>query len=223
MNSMKRPLIRSSLLAVTLFAVVACGSSTEDPAVEETSSAPVAAQGELPPGHPSLEPGAASEGMIGAPPPGSGAGAAGLGWTAPAGWVEEPPANPVRKAQYRVGDDGLCVVYYFGPGEGGDAQSNAARWADQFERPDGRSAREVMLFERIEVAGIPVTLVEVTGTYKEGGMGGPPRTNPGFMLLGAIAEGPDANWFFKLIGPESTLNKEKVAFRGMVDSLHRGG
>jgi len=129
----------------------------------------------------------------------------------------------MRKAQYRAGDGATCVVYYFGPGEGGDAQSNAARWADQFEQPDGRSSREVMLFERIEVAGLPVTLVEVTGTYKEGMMGGQGSTNPGFMLLGAIAEGPDANWFFKFTGPESTVDRQKQAFRAMVDSLQSGG
>ena len=120
------------------------------------------AEGALPPGHPSLED--VSEGMIAPPPPGSGSGDAGLTWTVPAAWVEEAPANAMRKAQYRVGGDATCVVYYFGPGEGGDAQSNAARWADQFERPDGSSAREAMSFERFEVADVPVTLVEVTGT-----------------------------------------------------------
>jgi hypothetical protein len=222
MNSMKGPIVRSILLAATLVAVVACGGSSDDPAVPESSPAPGTAQGELPPGHPSLDPGA-NDGMIAAPPPGSGAGTAGLTWTAPAGWVEETPANPMRKAQYRVGDDGMCVVYYFGPGEGGDAQSNVGRWADQFDQPDGRPSREVMVFERIEVVGTPVTLVEVAGTYNEGMMGGQAKANPGFMLLGAIAEGPDANWFFKFTGPESTLNKEKTAFRGMVESLHRGG
>jgi hypothetical protein len=222
MNSIERPLFRSSLLAITLLVVLACGGTTEEPVVEESSSAPVSSQGELPSGHPPLEPGA-SGGMIAPPPPGSGAGAAGLVWTAPAGWVEEAPANRMRKAQYRVGAEGICVVYYFGPGEGGDAQSNAARWADQFDQPDGRSSREVMAFERFEVAGTPVTLVEVTGTYNEGMMGGEANAHPDFMLLGAIAEGPDANWFFKLTGPENTLNEEKAAFRGMIDSLRRGG
>ena len=222
MNTTRRRLTCSCVIAALVFVLVACGTSSEETVVAESSPDSDAAPGELPPGHPSLEAGA-KDGAIAPPPPGSGAGAAGLGWTAPAGWVEEPPANPMRRAQYRVGDDGTCVVYYFGPGEGGDAQSNAKRWADQFEQPDGRSSREVMLFERIEVAGTPVTLVEVSGTYNEGVMGGAARSNPGFKLLGAIAEGPDANWFFKFTGPESTLNSEKAAFRTMVESLQRGG
>jgi hypothetical protein len=220
MNSMSRSLIGSCLLVATIFVVVACGSSPEETGDVDSSPDSDSVQGELPPGHPSLD--GVSEGMIAPPPPGSGSGEAGLAWTVPLDWVEETPANPMRKAQYRVGDGATCVVYYFGPGEGGDAQSNAARWADQFEQPDGRSSREVMLFERVEVAGVPVTLVEVTGTYKEGMMSGQASANPGFMLLGAIAEGPDANWFFKLTGPESTVNRQKRAFRVMVDSLRSG-
>jgi len=221
MNTMSRSLIGSCLLVATIFVVVACGSSPEETADVGVAPESDPAQVELPPDHPSLE--GLSEGMIAPPPPGSGSGEAGLAWTVPLDWIAETPANPMRKAQYRVGDGATCVVYYFGPGEGGDAQSNAARWADQFEQPDGRSPREVMLFERIEVAGLPVTLVEVTGTYKEGVMGGQGSVNPGFMLLGAIAEGPDANWFFKFTGPESTVNRQKQAFRAMVESLKRGG
>ena len=222
MKSMRRPLTWFCFLAGTMLVLGACGTSSDDTVVDESDQGSEATRGELPPGHPSLDQGS-SEGMIAPPPPGSGSGEAGLAWTAPTGWAEETPANPMRKAQYRAGDDATCVVYYFGPGEGGDAQSNAARWADQFEQPDGRSSREVMQFEPIEVGGIPVMLVQVTGTYREGMMGGPAQARPGFMLLGAIAEGPDANWFFKFTGPESTLNQEKEAFRAMVESVQRGG
>jgi hypothetical protein len=221
MKPMIRRLVFSGLLCATLLVLAGCGSSSEDAVGSGSSTDSGSAEGALPPGHPPLE--QASEGMIAPPPPGSGSGEAGLAWAVPGGWVEEPPANAMRKAQYRVGDDALCVVYYFGPGEGGDAQANALRWADQFDQPDGGPSREAMLFERIEVAEIPVTLVEVTGNYREGGMGGPPTTNPGFMLLGAIAEGPDANWFFKFTGPESTVNGQKPAFRAMIESLRRGG
>ena len=46
----------------------------------------------------------------------------------------------MRHAQYRVpggNGDGECIVFYFGPGEGGDPMSNARRWAGQFDQPDG--------------------------------------------------------------------------------------
>ena len=71
--------------------------------------------------------------------------------------------------------------------------ANAQRWADQFAQPDGRSSREVMKTETIEVGGVPVLLSEVTGTYSGGMamMGGPSQDLEGYMLLGAVAEGPD--------------------------------
>jgi hypothetical protein len=39
------------------------------------------------------------------------------------------------------------------------------------------------------------------------------------MLLGAIAEGPDAPWFFKFTGPEATVRAQRQAFVGMMRSL----
>ena len=55
---------------------------------------------------------------------------------------------------------------------------------------------------------IEVLVIEVTGTYV-GGMGGPDGAQkPGYMLLGAVAAGPDANWFFKLTGPQATVETQ---------------
>ena len=169
----------------------------------------------LPPGHPPLkggtlprtaEPAKESEGLT---------------WRAPAGWVAETPQSGMRKAQYRVpgpGGDAECVVFYFGPGQGGDAMANAARWAAQFQDsgPSSLKTREEA------VGGLSVLLVEVGGTYV-GGMGGTnSAAQKGYMLMGAIAKGPDANWFFKLIGPEATINAERVHFEELVRSLKKG-
>ncbi len=177
----------------------------------------------LPPGHPPIS---GRAGSVVPPSPGSGGGATGLAWRAPAGWIEEAPSSSMRKAQYRVpgpAGDGECVVFYFGPGQGGDAMANAKRWAGQFRQPDGRSSEEVMRTSRLEAGDVHVLLVEVSGIY-EGGMtmtDEPAEPKPGFMLLGAIAEGPDANWFFKLTGPEATVKAERPAFERMLRSLAR--
>ncbi len=45
----------------------------------------------------------------------------------------------------------------------------------------------------------------------------------GAGLLGAIAQGPDANWFFKLTGPEATLQEQRKAFEALYRSLRRPG
>lgn len=186
---------------------------------------------ETPPSRPSEATDAGSgSGSRTLPIPGVGAPAAGatgsgpLTWDVPSAWAEETPSNSVRLAQYRVpGDagDGECIVFYFGPGQGGDPQSNAERWAGQFSQPDGSSSLEKMTMTRLDDARLPVMIVEVTGTY-DGGMSGPIEAE-GYMLLGGIAQGPDAPWFFKLIGPEQTVRAHRDAFVSMMESLRADG
>jgi hypothetical protein len=132
----------------------------------------------------------------------------------------------MRRAQYRIpgpGGPAECAVFYFGPGQGGDAKSNAARWASQFHGADGGPAGDAVKTREIKVGDIPVVLVEVTGTYA-GGMGSGPSgpERPNYMLLGAIAQGPDANWFFRATGPRATLETQRAAFDGLIRSLKRG-
>jgi hypothetical protein len=134
----------------------------------------------------------------------------------------------MRKAQYRVsgaGGDAECVVFYFGPGEGGDALTNAQRWANQFTLADGRPGSAGMKVESRKVADIDVLIVEVGGTYQGGFRMQQTKEapKPGQRLLAAIAGGPDANWFFKLIGPEATVENQRAAFEDLVGSLKRGG
>jgi hypothetical protein len=176
--------------------------------------------GELPEGHPPIGAGTPA---IPPPPPGSGVGSAAMTWKVPEGWTEEPPASAMRRAQYRVpgkAGDAECVVYYFGPGQGGDPRANALRWATQFKQPDGRDSAQLLKTTPIDVGGLTVLLVEVNGTYDN------PMVNneakPGYMLLGAVAEGPDANWFFKLTGPEATVQAQRQAFDRLVHSLRTG-
>lgn len=133
----------------------------------------------------------------------------------------------MRRAQYKVpgpGGDGECAVFYFGPGQGGDPMSNADRWADQFTLADGSPARSAMTTSELTVNGLKVVIVEVAGTYK-GGMtmnAAPATPKAGYRLLGAVAPGPDANWFFKLTGPDNTVTAQHDAFVAMVRSLRAG-
>jgi hypothetical protein len=160
-------------------------------------------------------------------PEGAGTGDRALDWTVPSGWTPEKPSSSMRRAQYRVpgsAGDGECAVFYFGPGQGGDPMANAERWASQFTNPDGSPARGSMKTSEIDAGGLKVVLVEIAGTYS-GGMtmtAEPAVPEPGYRLLGAIAPGPDANWFFKLTGPDATINAQRAAFVSMVRSLKRG-
>lgn len=204
----KKPLASSLLLLLALLAGCA-----DDGAVDESSAAGVEpGEGGLPAGHPPLDE----------------AGRPQMVWQVPEGWVVEPPASGMRVAQYRVpgpGGDALCVVFYFGAGEGGDPDANARRWAGQFVQPDGAPSAERMVVTPVESAAVPVRLVEITGTY-DGGMAmadRPTQRQPDYMLLGGIAEGPDAPWFFKFTGPEATVRPQREPFVRMLESIRREG
>ena len=125
------------------------------------------------------------------PPPGSGTAASGLVWTDPKGWVKGAPSSAMRRAQYRIpgpGGDGELVVFYFGPGQGGDAQSNAERWASQFLDERGQPATASLKTRPLEANGIAITVVEARGAYQSGSMMGSQsvEAKPGYALLGAI-------------------------------------
>ena len=223
-------LMSAPIFALTLVVLTACGDTTQEqpqqgPPPEPSSGAPpVDPAGALPPNHPPLE-GLVPQVAVPAVPLESGTGAQGLAWDTPEGWIAETPTSNMRRAQYRLsggGGDAECVVYYFGPGQGGDATANALRWAEQFAQPDGRPSSEALESSSIEVGGIPVLLTSITGTYGGGSMTGAAQRLTDHMLLGAIAEGPDSNWFFKLTGPEKTLRENQAAFDAMIRSLRAG-
>lgn len=100
--------------------------------------------------------------------------AAGLRWTAPAGWKSEAP-RPMRAATYSVapaaGDEagGEVVINYFGPGQGGSVEANIERWKGQVQSPDGKPATATVA--KRTVRGIPMTTIDASGAYS--GMGGP--------------------------------------------------
>jgi hypothetical protein len=131
----------------------------------------------------------------------------------------------MRWAQYALPpagadtEEGECVVFYFGPGQGGDPQSNAERWASMFQ--DAAGQPPAPLLEQSEVGGRSVMKVFVEGTYAPapmmGGEAAPPK--PGYKLLGAIVEGPDANWFFKCTGPLVTMDAHRKAFDALIASI----
>jgi len=237
---------RQSTLVLGALAIVlgSCGSPSPDPAkgkgpvVEKKGAAPGGPElpvnhppagggatqpSDLPSGHPPL--GESPHGDVVPPAEGSGTGSAALTWTVPEGWTVETPSSSMRKAQYRVpgeGGEAECIVFYFGPGQGGDAKSNADRWAGQFAGADGGAVTPVT--KEIEVSGLKVMTVEAAGTYGGGAMMGGPPTEPksDWLLLGAIVEGPDANWFFKLTGPKATVEAQRAAFDGMLQTLRTG-
>lgn len=225
----------SRFAVVILTAAVCGGACRQETRMPEASAAPPAepaalqaghapstpapAAQPLPPGHPPIS----DQVQAAAAPAAQPAGA--LAWTVPADWVSTPPSNEMRRAQYRVpgaAGEAELVVFYFGPGQGGDAQSNAERWASQFLDDKGQPV--IAKTRAMDAHGIAVTVVEARGNYQSGSMtGGAVQAKPGYALLGAIAAGGDANWFFKLTGPEATVEAQRAAFDALLQSLRPAG
>ena len=150
--------------------------------------------------------------------------AAGLRWTAPAGWKSEG-ARPMRAATYTVppapGDTvgGEVVINYFGLGQGGSVDANIERWTNQMQGPDAKPATAKVT--KRAVHGIAMTTIDSSGAYS--GMGGPMAPSgkvvPGFRLLGAIVEGPGGNVFVKFTGPAKTVAANAQKFEQLLSSF----
>jgi hypothetical protein len=145
-----------------------------------------------------------------------------LKFTRPGDWIPEKPTSTMRKAQYRLpkadgdAEDAEFVVFYFGGG-GGGVQMNIDRWIGQFSKPDGSPITEAKTAKKT-VHGIPVTTVDVSGTFV-GGMGTDTGAKTNYRMLGAVAESSNGPWFFKLTGPAKTVARWEPGFQSLLDSI----
>jgi len=142
----------------------------------------------------------------------------------PKEWRETPTSSRMRVAQWSIpGKTGEAelVVYYFGAGGAGGAQANLDRWINQFAQSDGSPSADKAKTSQKKVAGMAVTLVEVTGRYVAAVTPGAAEKNdkPDHMLLGAIVETSAGPYYFKAVGPETTLSSARKSFDGFIASL----
>jgi len=148
---------------------------------------------------------------------------ASLKFTVPAGWIEEERTSSMRVAQYRLtkaagdAEDASVVLYYFGQGQGGSAAANIERWIGQMKQAEGGSAKE----EHLDVNGLKVTTVDVTGTYiAETAPGsGTFYNKPGYRLRAAVVETPKGSYYVKLVGPEKTVAQWNDSFLSYLKSF----
>lgn len=139
------------------------------------------------------------------------------------GWLEEAPASRMRAAQYRLpGEAGeaTLIVYHFGQG-GGSIEDNLARWAGQFEQPDGGDSAERMTKRERRVGELEALVVDLAGTYVA-------ETSPGsgehlreehWRMLVAVVEAPQGRYYAKLVGPEATVAANAERFEAFLDAL----
>lgn len=144
--------------------------------------------------------------------------------TAPEGWQAKQPGNEMRLVEFTtppVGDagGGEVVVYYFGPGQGGDLEANTARWTGQFFDDEGQNPEPEVT--PVDGASFPSHVVTLRGRYNRGiGMGGQEQEAlPDQMLLAAVVETPSGNLFIQLHGPEASVFGQRDAFFAFVRGI----
>ena len=148
---------------------------------------------------------------------------AGVGFTAPEGWIQEAPKSQMRHSQYRLpGEAGDAEVAVFA-NIGGSAQQNVDRWIGQFSSEDGDPVDDQAKTETKTLGAFQLTLVDVTGVYNPGmgaPMAGGAEPKSGYRLLGAVIEGGQGRpWFVKLTGPIETVAKWESSFTSFVGSV----
>lgn len=155
--------------------------------------------------------------------------AAGAIWATPADWVEVPPASSMRLAQWQLpgieqSGPAECALFSF-PGGGGSVDANIARWLGQFEQPDGVPSAERAERMTMTVAGVPATLLQVTGVFlsQNPPMTGPIDPRPDHALFAAIFETEPAPHFVKCTGPRQTIGERAVELSSFVMSFRFEG
>ena len=127
----------------------------------------------------------------------------GLVWTAPASWTAKPP-SAMRKGSFAIKDGDaeadLSITAF--PGDTGGLLANLNRWRGQILlaplTPDQLDANR----QHIDIGSLHVDVVDFAGTAN----GVPTR------IIGAVVPTGGETWFFKLMGPDAVVSKEKAAF-----------
>lgn len=134
-----------------------------------------------------------------------------LTWTAPETWKTKP-ASAMRKGSYAVpGEAGLeadMSITAF-PGDVGGELANFNRWRNQLELPPLNEAEMAEVVTRLDQNGLTFAVVEFVN-HK----GAKPQ-----RIVGALVPYAGATWFFKLMGPEALVAREKPTFFAFLQTV----
>jgi hypothetical protein len=126
-----------------------------------------------------------------------------LAWTAPAHWTAKPP-SAMRKGSFAIKDDAaeadLSITSF--PGDTGGLLANINRWRGQISLPPLAADQLDANREHLDIGTLHVDVVDFAGSAN----GAPTR------IIGAIVPVGGETWFFKLMGPDALVAKEKPAF-----------
>ena len=142
-----------------------------------------------------------------------------LVWDAPKGWVRADKPSAMRRATYALpkadGDadaPDLAISV-----AGGAVDANVDRWVQQFDE----EAKPSLKKSTRKVGAYDVTLAELRGTWLGSGMtaGGVPPKHGYAMIAAIVPVSGDEKWFFKLVGPQKSVDAARADFETFLSSI----
>jgi len=131
-------------------------------------------------------------------------------WTAPTHWTAKP-TGAMRKGSYAItgaeGEADLSITAF--PGDTGGLLANINRWRGQISLPPQSTAQLEGELQHLDSGPLHFDIVDIAGTAN----GAPTR------IIGAVLARPEETWFFKFMGPDALVAREKAAFIAFVQSV----
>ncbi len=129
-------------------------------------------------------------------------------WDVPATWQEKAPSPMVLKS-FSAGDadhEAKISITRF-PGDVGGPLANVNRWRKQLSLPPIEESELPKLVTSIDVLGGKATLVDMKSTDGK------------TRLIAASVPRKEQTWFYKLMGDEATVAREKEPFAKFVQTV----
>src|ERR1041385_7585440 len=171
-------------------------------------SGPASQPGELPPNHPPL----VATGQATLPSANASAAEGRPHWTVPIRW-REVDAGQFLVAKFLVSGSNnvsASVNVSMSAGNGGGVTGNVNRWRHQLGLSELKDSAANELVRSVEIGALKASVVDMVGAD--------PRTGDKARVIAAIVPEPSRTWFYKLMGPPSTVDAEKDSFLKFVQT-----
>jgi hypothetical protein len=134
-----------------------------------------------------------------------------LTWTPPSGW-QSKAGSAMRKGTYLITDAAgasaeLAITAF--PGDVGGEVANVNRWRGQLQLGPLTETEVSAGISRSTVNGLSVAVVDFANS----------TSSPPQRMLGAMIPFGGATWFFKLMGPDTTVAAAKPAFLAFLQTV----
>ncbi len=123
-------------------------------------------------------------------------------WEVPTGWKELPPGQ-MQVGQFSIAEGAakakMTIIPL--PGQAGGDLDNVNRWRGQVGLPPTYAEELAKMVEKVEIAGLEGKLVDLAGADTD-----KPRMLAAFLYRDNMA------WFFKMLGDNALVAKQKPVF-----------